>query len=120
MEHAVLLGLAMTAFIFAYYAFQLKDSGVESNQRLAVLLAIVSLAFTNILFYSTYLIAQNTVPYLTGGFIEIGVSVMTWTTNLILAYMLVAAFYQLIKYTVTAFTDGMKGGRKKGGGRGEE
>lgn len=114
MEQAVLLGLAATAGLFGYYAFQLRDSPIEGNQRLAVLLAIVSLAFTNLLFNSTYLVAQNTVPYLVGGVLEVGLMIMTWTTNLILAYMITASIYQLIKYFIKTFTDGIKG--RSGGG----
>lgn len=118
MEHAVLLGLAMTAYIFGYYAFNLRDSSVEGNQRLAVLLAIISLAFTNLLFYATYLVAQNTTPYLTGGLLETGLLIMTWTTNAILVYMLAAGIWTMIKTLMESFTRGMKS-RPGGGDRDE-
>lgn len=112
---AVMMGLTATAGLFAYYAFKLRDSQVTSNQQVAVFLAIVSLAFTNMLFYTTYLVVQNTpeLAYLNNGFLNPGLLIMTWTTNGLLAYMLAAGIWTMIKYLMESFTRGMK---SRGGG----
>lgn len=112
-EQAVVLGLAMTAFIFAYYAFELRDSPVENNQRVAIFLAFVSLAFTNLLFYTTYQIAQNSASYLTGGFLETGLLVMIWATNLILVYILLATIWTVGKWFIETVPNYLKGSEKE-------
>lgn len=119
-EEAVVIGLAFTAFMFGYYAFELRDSAVESNQRVALLLAFVSLFFTNILFYATYLIAQNNATYLTNGFLQTGLMIMMWTTSILLAYMFFASLWSLFGAFKNFLTNWVKGDKGRGGDRTEK
>ena len=100
-EQAVIMGIGFTAAMFGYYAFKLRESSIESNQRVAVFLAFISLLFTNMLFYATYLVAINNHPAIFGGgLLESGLLLMVWTTNILLFYMLAAGIYQLVRWII--------------------
>ena len=92
----IVLGLGLVAYLFLYSAFNLRESSVETNQTFAVFLALIGMAFTHILFYTVYLIAQNSAPYLTGGLLEAGLQVLVWVTALLALYLLFATIWSLI------------------------
>ena len=108
-EESIIFGLVGITVIFAYYAFELRDSGNEGNQKIAVFLAFVSLIFANITLFTVYTVATTNASYLTTGPLTAALLIMIWTTNLLLLYMLAAGVVGVIKWCYVEFPKMIKG-----------
>lgn len=100
-ESAVVLGLGLTAYLFLYSAFNLRESQVKSNQTFAVFLALIGMAFTHILFYTVYLIAQSDASYLANTVLQAGLQLLVWISAALIVYLMVATIWSLISYLTT-------------------
>lgn len=86
---AVVGGLGLTSFLFAYFGFHLRDSPEEFWQHVSVALFLMALIFTNFVMGAVLLIVQNgTVTYFDESFITWGLAITTWTTVLTLVFFL--------------------------------
>lgn len=81
-ELAVVGGLGFISAIFAYYAFQLRESGEELNQKIGVFLFFMSLLFADLLMFTIYQLTQETASlnFLTGSVMHTGLLVVIWVT----------------------------------------
>lgn len=94
---AVIAGLGIISTLFAYYAFEFRNSTQELLQKFSVFLFFVSLVFVDLVMYSIYYIANNEgLAYLSNGVIQTGLLVLTWTTVLLTFVLLLVILYMLI------------------------
>jgi hypothetical protein len=84
---AVIGGLGVTSFLFAYFSFSLRESQEEFWQRVSVGLFLMALVFTNFVMGAVLLIVQNGgVSYFDADFITWGLVITTWTTVIVLFF----------------------------------
>lgn len=110
----VVVGLGAIAALFAYFAFELKDSESEIMTRVAVGFFFMSLVFVNLVMYTILLIAQNdaTVSYLEGSVMNTGLAVVMWVTLGMAALLFISIFLSIVNYGSDAVIEMYKGRKK--------
>lgn len=81
-ELAVVGGLSFISAIFGYFAFALRESQEEFNQKIGVFLFFMSLLFVDLVMFTIYRLTQETatLTFLTGGVMKTGLLVVIWVT----------------------------------------
>jgi hypothetical protein len=104
-EVAIISGLGIISGLFAYFAFETRNSDDGTfGSNVSLFFFFVSFLFLNLLMYAVLLIGQNNATYLTSGVLVTGLQIMTYSSvGLLIIYMI----YVLITF-VMAMNDWVK------------
>jgi hypothetical protein len=98
-EVSVVVGLTFISALFAYYAFELRDSQEVLSQKLAVFMFFMSIVFLNLVMYTIYRLTQEdpNLSFLTSGIMSTGLLVVVWTTTILGFILMGSIFWMSIK-----------------------
>jgi hypothetical protein len=109
-ELSIVLGLSVISALFAYFAFEFKNSAEPLNQKIGVFLFFVSVGFLNLVMYSCVLIAQNGgVAYLEHSVVNTGLTIITYTSIVAIILYFIVIFVLTVKGIVDYMRSYVKG-----------
>lgn len=118
-ELTIMTGISVITAIFAYCSFSFwgmesdSEEGINWSRRLALLFLLLTVFFTDMLMYMTYLIAaNNNITYLQNGVLQVGLASVMWLTlACLVVYVLMLTFSGL--YFLFDFVKMQKNGRSR-------
>jgi len=112
-EGAVVFGFVAMSYMFAHYAFVMREGNEEINHRISAFLFFLSLLFLNLTMYAMILIAQNSsMTYLENSVLSVGLRVITYfTVSVLMIYFLLMIIFG-IKAAVQYAREQMSGRTK--------
>lgn len=96
-ETAIIGGMGIIAFLFAYIGFELRNSDEEFWKRTAVFTFFISLLFIVLLMATIFLMVDNNLPYLKDTVIIWALFVTVWFVALVSLIFLGALLWSSIK-----------------------
>lgn len=113
LDITVVAGLGIISTIFAYYAFQLRNSEEEFVQKLALFLFFMSIVFLSLLMYGIYLMVDNdpSYSYLKTPIMNTGMLVMVWV-NVTFGVIILFTVVGMLIMTAFEYMKGMFKGKR--------
>lgn len=97
-ELSIVIGLAVTSMMFAYFSYSFKNHPENIMKQVSIFFFFISLFFLNMIMYACILIAQNnTLTYLETPVLEQGLTIITYiTTGAVILYFIILVVMTVI------------------------
>jgi hypothetical protein len=104
-EVSIVAGIGIVSSLFAYYAFEFRNSEEQVVKQLSVLMFFFSILFANLLIYAMYMISVNSLVYLQNSVLEAALAIITYFT---VAMVIIYAIVMLLMF-LKSLLDYIKG-----------